>query len=86
MPEKTLPPVILLALTLFTSAYFIPRYKQKILPEKTSLSEVIQLLREIHVNIAEKEDWSILKRAEFRIRLSRFDLSEKKDSVFSFFS
>ena len=54
--------------------------------EKLALREVMQLLREIHGTIAEREDWSILKRAEFRIRLSRFDLSEKKDSVFSFFS
>lgn len=53
---------------------------------KLMLKEVLQLLREVHGTIAEREDWSILKRAEFRIRLSRFDLSEKKESVFSFFS
>lgn len=54
--------------------------------EKLAFREVLQLLREVHGTIAEREDWSILKRAEFRIRLSRFDLSEKKESVFSFFS
>ena len=61
-------------------------WKIRSLIDKLALKEVLQLLREIHGTIAEREDWSILKRAEFRIRLSRFDLSEKKDSVFSFFS
>ncbi len=56
------------------------------IPNKLALKEVLQLLREVHGTIAEREDWSILKRAEFRIRLSRFDLSEKKESVFNFFS
>ncbi len=60
--------------------------KKSIIPEKLALREVLQLLREVHGTIAEREDWSILKRAEFRIRLSRFDLSEKKESVFNFFS
>ena len=60
--------------------------KKQSLPDKLALREVLQLLREVHGTIAKREDWSILKRAEFRIRLSRFDLSEKKDSVFSFFS
>ncbi len=66
--------------------YRIKINKGKSLPDKLALKEVLQLLREVHGTIAEREDWSILKRAEFRIRLSRFDLSEKKDSVFSFFS
>ncbi len=60
--------------------------KKELSTEKLALKEVLQLLREVHGTIAEREDWSILKRAEFRIRLSRFDLSEKKDSVFNFFS
>lgn len=66
--------------------FYIRTYKNRVLPDKLALKEVLQLLREVHGTIAEREDWSVLKRAEFRIRLSRFDLSEKKDSVFSFFS
>jgi hypothetical protein len=64
----------------------IRELNRDLLPDKLALQEVLQLLREVHRTIAERKDWSILKRAEFRIRLSRFDLSEKKDSVFSFFS
>ena len=66
--------------------FLIQKTRQQILSDKLALKEVLQLLREVHGTIAEREDWSILKRAEFRIRLSRFDLSEKKDSVFNFFS
>lgn len=64
----------------------IRKIRKDSLPNKLALKEVLQLLREVHGTIAEREDWSILKRAEFRIRLSRFDLSEKKDSIFSLFS
>jgi hypothetical protein len=64
----------------------IRKIKKSIIPNKLALKEVLQLLREVHGTIAEREDWSILKRAEFRIRLSRFDLSEKKESAFSWFS
>jgi VIT1/CCC1 family predicted Fe2+/Mn2+ transporter len=71
---------------LLVNYYFISLGKKNSLPNKLALKEVLQLLREVHGTIAERGDWSILKRAEFRIRLSRFDLSEKKDSVFSFFS
>jgi hypothetical protein len=72
------------------SGYFylkhIIKRNNSISTTKLMLKEVLQLLREVHGTIAEREDWSILKRAEFRIRLSRFDLSEKKESIFSFFS
>lgn len=68
------------------SEYSIRKIRHQVLPDKLALKEVLQLLREVHGTIAEREDWSILKRAEFRIRLSRFDLSEKKKSVFNFFS
>ncbi len=76
----------LVILTIILAENMIRMLRNKILPDKFALKEVLQLLREVHGTIAEREDWSILKRAEFRIRLSRFDLSEKKESVFSFFS
>ncbi len=82
----------LLSLILFSIIYSyrnnkkISAIKKNFASDKLALKEVLQLLREVHGTIAKREDWSILKRAEFRIRLSRFDLSEKKESVFSFFS
>lgn len=65
--------------------YIIKKEREKSSSDKLALKEVLQLLREVHGTIAEREDWSILKRAEFRIRLSRFDLSEKKESAFSWY-
>ncbi len=73
-------------LVCISSTLLVSKIKKSIIPDKMVLSEVLQLLREVHGTIAEREDWSILKRAEFRFRLSRFDLSEKKESVFNFFS
>lgn len=78
--------IAILTFILFLIEFYIRKIKPHIVSEKFALREVLQLLREVHGTIAEREDWSILKRAEFRIRLSRFDLSEKKDSVFNFFS
>lgn len=50
---------------------------QKVIsPEKFALREVLQLLRETSNLIADKENWSVLARAEFRIRLSRFNLED----------
>lgn len=79
-------PFIFSILLIFLCEFYIQTHRNRVLPDKLALKEVLQLLREVHSTIAEREDWSILKRAEFRIRLSRFDLSEKKDSVLSFFS
>lgn len=61
-------------------------YKAIYLSDKIALTEVLQLLRETSDIIAELEDWSVLSRAEFRIRLSRFNLEEKSKSAFNFFS
>ncbi len=55
-------------------------------PRVQGVNEIFLGKKGVDGTIAEREDWSVLKRAEFRIRLSRFDLSEKKDSSFSFFS
>lgn len=61
-------------------------FRKQYLADKLALSEVLQLLRETSDIIAEQEYWSVLSRAEFRIRLSRFNLEEKSKSVFNFFS
>jgi len=73
-------------------AIFAPQYilindaRKKYLGDKSALSEVLQLLRETSNVIAEQEKWSVLSRAEFRIRLSRFNLEEKSKSAFNFLS
>jgi len=41
--------------------------------EERALGEVISIVREVEMAMAYEEDWSPLERAEFRIRLSRFD-------------
>jgi hypothetical protein len=42
--------------------------------DRRALSQVVDLLRETEGSFAKKEHWSTLERAEFRIRLSRFDV------------
>jgi len=59
---------------------------KKTFSDRFALKEVLQLLRETSSLIAEQENWSVLSRAEFRIRLSRFNLEEKSESAFNFFS
>ena len=64
----------------------IRHIQKKTFSDRFALKEVLQLLRETSSLIAEQEDWSVLSRAEFRIRLSRFNLEENSKSAFSFFS
>jgi hypothetical protein len=49
----------------------------KLRREKTSderaLASVLTLLHELEPEIARQQDWGPLRRAEFRIRLSRYD-------------
>lgn len=86
MYDRTIPPILILFVGLFISFFLVASYKKKISPEKTALSEVLQLLRETSNIIAKQENWSVLSRAEFNIRLSRFNLEEKSKSAFNFFS
>ncbi len=74
--------VLVIELCQFT---LINAVRKQYLADRLALSEVLQLLRETSNVIAEQEDWSVLSRAEFRIRLSRFNLEEKSKSAFNFF-
>lgn len=77
----------LFSLILTVSCYqllIINDIKKQYLADKLALSEVLQLLRETSDIIAEQEYWSVLSRAEFRIRLSRFNLEEKSKSALNF--
>lgn len=83
----TLNTFILLLVFLVPIYYTFQRinyFRKKSHPDRVALVEVLQLLRETSNIIAEQEDWSVLSRAEFRIRLSRFNLEEK--SPFNLFS
>ena len=73
-------------ITISYQLYIIKDIRNQYLADKLALSEVLQLLRETSDIIAEQEYWSVLSRAEFRIRLSRFNLEEKPQSSFNFFS
>ena len=56
-------------LTLYFES-LIRRLKRQTYPDLKAISEIVALLREIEGT----EDWSALERAQFRIRLSRFDI------------
>jgi hypothetical protein len=57
---------------------FVSRLRRRVRPDRAALSEVVHLLREIESAVAEKRDWSPIERAEFRIRLSRFDIGNSE--------
>lgn len=71
---------------IFIASFNMKDMKKTYFFDKLALSEVLQLLRETSTVIAEQENWSVLSRAEFRIRLSRFNLDEKSKSAFNLFS
>ena len=49
------------------------RLSRQAVHEERALEEVVSIVREVETAMARDEDWSPLERAEFRIRLSRFD-------------
>lgn len=53
---------------------FIRRRRSRAKPDLIALHELVGLLRETEAAVASAEHWSPLKRAEFRIRLSRFQI------------
>jgi hypothetical protein len=77
--------IVLAASSLYSRK--IKTLRKKITLDKLALKEVLQLLRETSNVTADNENWSILSRAEFRIRLSRFNLedSTSSDSLFGIF-
>jgi hypothetical protein len=48
--------------------------KSRLRRDERALFEVVALLRETQDKLAESEGWGKLQQAEFRIRLSRFDI------------
>ena len=54
--------------------YMRERIDRKLARERRALHSIVDLLRDLEKGIAEKNNLSSLERAEFRIRLSRFDI------------
>jgi hypothetical protein len=53
---------------------FIQHSKSHKSRDQRALYQIVELLREIEGALARKGNWSTLDRAQFRIRLSRFDI------------
>jgi len=56
----------------------IQRIRRRSETDRQALQEVLDLLREIEGIAAMEGTWSRLQRAEFRIRLSRFEIEEPR--------
>jgi hypothetical protein len=54
----------------------IQRFRRRSRSDRIALREVLTLLHEIESVKAAESEWTPLQRAEFRIRLSRFELEE----------
>lgn len=68
---------ILTAVSALISVYFYTKYNTNKIGSavERSLGEVVELLREVEPVVAQQNQWSVLKKAYFRIRMSRFDIS-----------
>ncbi len=67
---------LLIGGTTIALEYVVYDRTQKVLVRlRRSLREVVTLLRESEQTLAVQEHWSAMQRAEFRIRLSQFDIA-----------
>ncbi len=57
-----------------TLVYMQARIRRQVVRERRALHSIVSMLRDLEKGIAEKNNLSTLERAEFRIRLSRFDI------------
>jgi len=74
--------LVMLVLLISTTEYIMVRsYIKKRRRDSRALYEIVGLLRELGEFQREKEGWSELDRAQYRIRLSRFDIGDN-DSDF----
>jgi len=61
-------------------ALLVKRYRRRSLRDHRALNEVVDLLREFQSVSFVDEEWTALQRAEFKIRLSRFEIEEPAPS------
>lgn len=55
--------------------FMLRRLQIRAYRDRRALDEVVPLLRELEALTARDEGWSPIERAEYRIRLSRFDIA-----------
>lgn len=62
----------------FADAVVVQRIRRRSKRDRRALREVLDLVREVGGFAAVDEDWTPLQRAEFKIRLSRFEIEEPR--------
>ena len=67
---------ILLVYVVAVDRVLVQRIRRRSRSDRNALRDVLLLLHEVEGVAATEESWTPLQRAEFRIRLSRFDLEE----------
>jgi hypothetical protein len=67
-------PAISVAYAVFIELSLTSRLVRRRKRESRALYEIVSLARETIEGVAEREDWPVLRKMEFRIRLSRFDI------------
>ena len=53
---------------------YVAPWKKRIRRDQRAMLGIVELLRETEGSVAVKNNWSALERAQFRIRLSRFEI------------
>jgi hypothetical protein len=56
--------------------FSIRRYRRTVQRDRRALDSLVSLLRETEESIAKRNQWSSLQKAEFKIRLSRFEIGD----------
>jgi len=77
--------VLLVAYGLAIDRVLVRRIRHRSRSDRNALREVLLLLHELEGIAATEEGWTPLQRAEFRIRLSRFDLEESSPRAWGLF-
>jgi uncharacterized membrane protein len=70
----TFLPYLYFSATGASLTYMYARIRRQAVRERRALHSIVDMLRGLEKGIAEKNNLSTLERAEFRIRLSRFDI------------
>jgi hypothetical protein len=72
---------VLAGYTIGIDVMFVRRTRRQGLRDRYAMKQVLDLVRELEGVTALDENWTPLQRAEFRIRLSRFEIEEAEHSL-----
>ncbi|GEM_PF-4693664 len=64
----------------FSVVYYLTRYHRFLRRDRRALFSIVDMLREFESALVKRNQMSMLERAEFRIRLSRFDIGPGRSS------